>query len=310
MALLLGVLWLFHILFPYRFKLRVYAVLGRPACLLSRSRRDIAQVNLSICYPEMTCAERDDMVRRNFEHFVISFLEVSISRWGKADGRLDDVTFLGAEHLDNAMAQGKGVILVGAHFATIELGAALVRQYLGRDQPLHIVYREQKGTLFNAHMHRGRLRHVDSCINSKNSRQIVKAIRAGQIIWYAADHDHGIKNAVFAPFFGHPAATLTTTSSLAKISGTPVVMMGNYRKRDGTGYCVKFHPQLAQFPSDDSLRDASRVNQMIEAAISVEPEQYMWVHRRFKTQPELPKAALYNRDPHRKKKSGLRPRNG
>lgn len=308
-ALLLGVFWLAHRLLPYHFKLRILKALGRFVWLINRTRRHIVHVNLSICFPEMTSIERNDMGRRNFEHFFVSILEIAISWWGKADGRLDDVALHGAEHLDSAMAQGRGVILVGAHFSTIELGAALVRQHIGHDTPMHIVYREQKGALFNACMLRGRLRHVDSCINSKNSRQIVKAVRAKQIIWYAPDHDHGTGNAVFAPFFGHPAATLTTTSSMAKFCNTPVVMMGSYRNSDNTGYYVKFYPPIEQFPSDDSLQDATRVNQMIEAAIRVEPDQYMWTHRRFKTQPDRPKSDLYGLDPHRKKKFRSKPLN-
>ena len=297
-ALLLRVLWLFHQLFPYQFKLRVFRVLGRLAYRVTRARRNIAEVNLSLCFPNMSRVERDGMVRRNFEHFFISFLEIAISWWGKDEGMLDNVSFTGGEHLEEAIAQGNGVILIGAHFSTIELGAALVRRFIGEEAEFHIVYKEQKNELFNEWMLRGRNRHVQSCIHSKNSRQIVRAIRSKQIVWYAPDHDHGIRNTVFAPFFGHPAATLTTTATLAKISGARVIMMGNYRKSDNSGYCVTFYPPLDNFPSDDDLVDATRVNQLIEAAIADAPDQYMWVHRRFKTQPGLPKSALYNGNPH------------
>ncbi len=238
------------------------------------------------------------MVRRNFEHFFMSFVEIAISWWGRDDGVLDNVSFEGVGHLDNAIAQGKGVILIGAHFSTIELGAAMIKKHIGQSTPLHVVYKDQKNALFNAWMLRGRARHVESCISSKNSRQIVKTIRSKQIVWYAPDHDHGVKNTVFAPFFGHPAATLTTTATLAKISGAPVIMTGTYRKSDNSGYCVKFYPPLADFPGENDLEDATRVNQMIEAALSVAPDQYMWIHRRFKTQPGLPKSQLYNKDIH------------
>jgi len=297
-ALLLGVLRVFHKLFPYHFKLRVLQALGRLVYRVSGSRRDIAKVNLALCYPNMSSADRDAMVRRNFEHFTVSFLELAISWWGKDEGRLDNVSFVGGEYLDQAIARGKGVILIGAHFSTIELGAALVRQYIGEDAALHVVYREQKNALFNERMLKGRSQHVQSCVNSKNSRQIIKTIRSKQIVWYAPDHDHGIHNTVFAPFFGQPAATLTTTSTLAKISGAQVIMMGNYRKSDNSGYRLKFWPPMDNFPSDNDLEDATRVNQMIEAAISEMPDQYMWIHRRFKTQPGLPKSALYGSNPH------------
>ena len=295
---MLGALRLFHKLFPYHFKLRVFKALGRLAYHTARTRRGIATVNLSLCYPELSSDDRREMLRRNFEHFFVSFLELAISWWGKDEGMLDNVSFEGGEYLDQAIAAGNGVILIGAHFSTIELGAALLRRYIGNDAASHVVYREQKNALFNERMLVGRLRHVQSCINSKNSRQIVKTIRAKQIVWYAPDHDHGIKNTVFAPFFGHPAATLTTTSTLAKISGAQIIMMGNYRKSDNSGYRVKFQPPLNNFPSDDDLVDATRVNRLIEAAIAEAPDQYMWIHRRFKTQPGLPKSALYGRNPH------------
>jgi len=186
-----------HKLLPYSAKLHIFRALGRIAYPLYRSRRKIARVNVSLCFPNMPDADRKALVRRTFENFFISFLEIAISWWGKDDGILDNVSFDGTEHLDNALAKGKGVILMGAHFSTTELGAALVRKY------------------------------------------------------NAPDQDHGISNAVFAPFFAHPAATLTTTATLAKISDAPVIMMGNYRKSDNTGYCVKFLPPIDNFPSDD-----------------------------------------------------------
>lgn len=297
----LGIMWLLHILLPYRIKLRICHAIGRIAYKMIPSRRSIAEVNLSLCFPDMPVSERNHLVQRNFEHFIAALIEIAISWWGKDEGLLDNVDFEGTEHLDNAIAQGNGVILIGAHFATLELGAALVRKHIGNNTQMHVVYRSQKNDLFNAWMLRGRSRHVNSCISNKNSRQIVKAIRSKQIVWYAPDHDHGTVNTVFAPFFGHPASTLTTTSTLAKISGAPVVMMGNYRKSDNSGYTVRFQPPLENFPSDDDVQDATCVNRAIETAISEAPDQYMWIHRRFKTQPGLPKSQLYNHDPHRKK---------
>ncbi len=292
-GLLLSLLWLTHRLLPYSVKLPIFRALGRIAYRLYRSRRKVASINVALCYPDMPIADQDALVRRTFENFFISFVEIAISWWGKDDGILDKVSFEGTEHLDSALAQGRGVILMGAHFSTTELGAALVRKHIGELPELHVVYKEQKNALFNARMLRGRARHVTSCINSKNVRQILKTVRAKQIVWYAPDQDHGIKNAVFAPFFGHPAATLTTTATLAKISGAPVIMMGNYRKSNNNGYCIKFLPPLDNFPSGDDLADATRVNQQIETAISVAPDQYMWIHRRFKTQPGLHRSELY-----------------
>jgi len=255
--------------------------------------RNVMRVNLRICYPDMAPGDREQLVKSNFEQWAISFLEIAISWWGKPEDLPDNINFTGSEHLDRALAEDKGVILLGAHFSTLELGSLLVRKHIGQDRPMHIVYRTQKNPLFNAHMLRGRLRHVTSCVHSKEGRKIVKLVRSKELLWYAPDHDHGPKNAVFAPFFGHPAATLTTTSTLAQINGAAVILMGTYRNSDNGGYSVHFYPPLKNFPSNDTLLDATRVNQLIEEAVAVAPEQYMWAHRRFKTQPGLPKAALY-----------------
>jgi len=255
--------------------------------------RNVMRVNLRICYPDMAPEDREQLVKRNFEEWGISFLEIATSWWGNPEDIPDNISFVGSEHLDKALAEDNGVILLGAHFSTLELGSLLVRKHIGQDRPMHIVYRTQKNLLFNAHMLRGRLRHVTSCVHSKEGRKIVKLVRSKELLWYAPDHDHGPRNAVFAPFFGHPAATLTTTSTLAQINGAAVILMGTYRNKDDNGYSVHFYPPLENFPSDDTLLDATRVNQLIEEAVAVAPEQYMWAHRRFKTQPGLPKAALY-----------------
>ncbi len=253
-------------------------------------------VNLSICFPEMTEAERKALIKRNFEHFAVSFVEIAISWWGKSDGMLDDVEYTGTEHIDKALADGNGVILLGAHFATLELGSMLVRGHTGYDVPMHVVYRNQKNPLFNAIMLKGRHRHLTSCVDSKNPKQILKVVRAREMIWFAPDHDHRGRNGVFAPFFGHPAATLTTTSTLAQLSNAAIIVMGNYRKPDYEGYRVHFYPPLENFPSGDPVADATLVNKRIEDAIRVAPDQYMWGHRRFKTQPDLPNSALYQQE--------------
>ena len=294
-AIMLVTFRIIHKLFPHPVKLRLCHVGGRLMYRFVHGLRNVMRVNLSICYPDMPPDEREQLVKRNFEQWAISFLEIATSWWSKPEDMPDNITFVGSEHLDQALAADKGVILLGAHFSTLELGSMLVRKHIGQDRPMHIVYRTQKNALFNAHMLRGRLRHVTSCVHSKEGRKIVKLVRSKALLWFAPDHDHGPKNAVFAPFFGHPAATLTTTSTLVEISGAAAILMATYRNEKDGGYTVHFYRPLEDFPSKDPLQDATRINQLIEKAVAVAPEQYMWAHRRFKTQPGLPKAALYER---------------
>ncbi len=235
------------------------------------------------------------MVKANFEHWSISLLEIALSWWGDHEGVLDKVNFEGTDHLDSAIANNKGVLLLGIHFSSFELGGLLARKHIGADTPLNIIYRAQKRPLLNAIMNKKRLQHVDQVVESKDSRKIVKLVRAKQIVWYTVDHDHGVRNSVFAPFFGHPAATLKTTSTLVSLSGASVLVMSTHRNKDGNGYSLRFSPITEGFPSGDDVRDATLINHQVEEAINLTPEQYMWAHRRFKTQDKLAKAALYEK---------------
>ena len=258
-------------------------------------RRHIALTNLQLCFPEMNEAERQALVKRNFEEWGISLVEIAMSWFGTPEGFFDDLVIEGVEHFEEALAQDRGVILLGAHFSTIELGSLLFRLSVGRDLPVHVVYREQKNELFNHVMKKRRLRYATSIIAKSNLRQIIRRLRAKEIIWYAPDHDLGEQNSVFVPFFAQTAATLTTTSQLASIHRAPVIMMSHYRNSDRRNYTVKFAPALENFPSGDNTQDAIEINRVIERAIQQAPEQYMWIHRRFKTQPGMEKGALYSK---------------
>jgi len=233
------------------------------------------------------------MAKRNFEEWSISVLEIAMSWFGAPKGFFDELVVEGAEHFEEALDQNRGVILLGAHFSTFELGSLLFRLSVGRDLPVHVVYREQKNELFNHVMRKSRLRHATSIISKSNMRQIIRRLRAKEIVWYAPDHDMGERNSVFVPFFGQTAATLITTSQLASINQAPVIMMSHYRNPDQRSYTLKFAPAIENFPSGDHSQDAIAINRLIESAIQEAPEQYMWVHRRFKTQPGLERGALY-----------------
>lgn len=293
MALLLFALWLAHKLLPYRVNLRLCVGIGRAMYRVVPRSRNVMRVNLSLCYPDLDESAREELVKRNFEQWAISLLEIAISWWGDPEGILDNVEFIGTDHLDEAIARGKGVLLLGIHFSSFELGSLLVRKHIGPDTPMNIIYRNQKKPLLNAIMLKRRLQHVDQCVDSKDSRKIVKLVRAKQLIWYTVDHDHGRGNSVYAPFFGHPAATLKTTSTLVGIAGASALVMSTYRNKNNNGYILRLSPISEEFPTGDPVHDATLINQLVEKAIDIAPEQYMWGHRRFKTQEGLPKAALY-----------------
>ena len=196
-------------------------------------------------------------------------------------GQRHPVRIEGAEHFHGALAEGRGVVLLGAHFAVMEIiGAPLVK--LG---PVDVMYRRNRNPVWEWVQVRGRHHYFHSVLERKALRPTLRALKAGRAIWYAADQDYGPKHSVFAPFFGVSAATITATAQLARHNGSPVLLMSQHRNDADRTWTLRFEPPLPNFPSGDQRQDAARVNQAIEAAVRRRPEQYLWLHRRFKTRP-------------------------
>lgn len=279
----LGLLWLV-VQLPYRWQLRLGRALGWMMFHLAGSRRRIAERNLELCFPTLDAAGRERLLRENFASTGIAFFEMAMSWWWpKARlARLAQVE--GLEHLQQAQAEGQGVILMAAHFTTLEIGAAL----LGQLHTIDGMYREHDNALFDYIQRRGRERHnLDAtAIEREDIRAMLKVLRAGRAIWYAPDQDYGRKQSIFVPLFGIPAATVTATTKFARLGKARVIPFTQQRLADGSGYRLTVHPPLADFPGDSEEADCLRINQWVEQVISEVPEQYLWAHRRFKTRPE------------------------
>ena len=198
------------------------------------------------------------------------------------DSILSRVEFEGLDVLREAQAKGKGVILMGMHLSTLDIcGAAL-----GRYVPFDVMYRRNKNLMLEAVMTNGREQNFPEAIERNDIRRVIKNLKNGHIVWYGPDQDYGRRNAIFSPFFGVSAATITATSRIAKITGSPVVSFSHFRNPETGKYSVRISPPLEDFPSDSERDDVNRINQLIEAAVSKAPEQYWWFHRRFKTRPD------------------------
>lgn len=279
----LGVLWLITRL-PYPLLLRLGRVLGWAMYHLMRERRSIARVNLQLCLPDWSEAQREALVRENFANYGIALFEMAMAWWWppKRLARLAHIE--GLEHLQRAAAEGRGVVLMSLHFTTLEIGAAL----LGQAVTIDGMYREHDNAAFDFVQRRGRERHnADAkAVEREDVRSMLKSLRVGRAIWYAPDQDYGRKASIFVPLFGVPAATVTATSTFARLGKALVVPFTQVRLDDGSGYRLVVHPPLEDFPAGDDHADALRINQWVEQAIREHPEQYMWVHRRFKTRPE------------------------
>ncbi|MGH8353127.1 MAG: lipid A biosynthesis lauroyl acyltransferase [Pseudomonas sp.] len=276
----LGLLWLIAQL-PYAVLVRLGRGLGAVMYRGAGSRRRIAADNLRLCFPELSAAERERLLKENFASLGITFFEMAISWWWP-EARLRKLARIeGLEHLKLAQAEGQGVILLALHFTTLEMGGGL----LGMEHGLHGMYRPHKNPLFDFIQRRGREQRLLGVVEREEVRGMLKLLRAGAAIWYAPDQDYGPKQSIFVPLFGIPAATVTATSKFARLGKAKVVPMTQQRLADGSGYRVVVHPPLADFPGASEEADCLRINQWIEAAIRQCPEQYLWAHRRFKTRP-------------------------
>jgi KDO2-lipid IV(A) lauroyltransferase len=268
-------------LLPYSFQLPLGRRLGRTLAVILPRRRHIAEVNLALCLPELGPEAREALLRASFESLGIAFLEVALAWWAPAARLRPLVQVEGLANLAAALAEGKGALLLSAHFTTLEIGGRLLQGF----QPFRPIYRPTKNPLWDWAMLRSRERHVERAIDRQDVRAVLRALRANEPVWYAPDQDYGREHSVFVPFFGVPAATITATSRLAAMSGAPVVPFFQVRLPDARGYLLRIEPALADFPSGDPAADAARVNALIEARVREHPEQYLWSHRRFKTRP-------------------------
>ncbi|ROR29613.1 LpxL/LpxP family Kdo(2)-lipid IV(A) lauroyl/palmitoleoyl acyltransferase [Inmirania thermothiophila] len=268
-------------LLPYRAQLGLGTALGWLLPRLSPRHRRIVEINLGLCFPEMDAAARERLARAHFRALGIGVFEVAMSWWGREGMLRPLVRVQGIEHLDRALEEGRGVILLSAHFTTLEIGGRL----LSLIRPFSVTYRRDRHPVFGEAMQRYRERLYEHAIQRNDVRAMIRRLREGRVVWYAPDQDFRGKGAVFAPFFGVPASTNTATARFARLSGAAVVPFFARRLPRARGYELTFLPPLEGFPSGDAERDATAVNAVFERMIRTAPEQYTWVHKRFKHRP-------------------------
>ena len=267
---------------PFRLQLICGRGLGWLMYIAIPYRRRIGAINLELCFPELSNQQRSQLLREHFSAAGISMIETAISWWA-SDNQLKPLHQIeGIEHLEAARENGRGVLLMSAHFTTLEIGGRL----LSLHTPFEVMYRKHNNPLFEAVMLRSRQSHYSNVHERRSVRNIAKSLKAGNTVWYAPDQDYGRKQSIFAPFFGVPTATITATARFAKISGAAVVPFFQERLKDGSGYRLRILPEIENYPTGDDVADATTINAIIEAEVRQYPEQYLWVHRRFKTRPE------------------------
>jgi len=263
---------------PYASQLRIGRIIGRVVRVMPLAYVRIARRNIELCLPELSPDARETLLERHFESLGIGICETAMTWWSDDERVRSLAQVEGLDHLHRALARGRGVILVGGHFTTIEIGTRV----LGTVVPLSVLFRPTKNAVLSAFM-KGRIaRHAQRAIQYDDIRTLVRALKQNGAVWYAPDQSYRNKGAAMVPFFGTPAATTTSTSRLARMTGAAVLTYFPERLPDGRGYRLFIGPELEDFPSDDPIADTARFGALLEAQIRHHPEQYLWMHRRFK----------------------------
>lgn len=281
----LGILGLFLIsLLPFPSMLFLGRLLGRASAVFAKKRGHIARTNIALCFPELSEKEVEEKVRLNFENTGIGLFEMAMAGFWPSWRVRNLLKVRGIEHVNKATINGQGMIFLGAHFLTLEMGSSA----LGITHPSSLVYRKHSNPVLDYWFYRGRIRENKALIDRKDFKNMLRTLKTGGSLWYAPDHDYGKhKSSVFAPFFAvENANTITGTSTLARVKNTCVLPMFLRRLPGTEGYELIFYPPLENFPSDDIVADTKVTNEQIGKMIMECDDQYMWMHRRFKTRPE------------------------
>ena len=261
------------------------AGVGWLALRLLPDRREAARANLALCMPELDDTQRDALLQANFRDVGIGLFEFARAWWGDATPMRRSARIEGLEILQALQAEGRGVLLVSGHFMTLEMCGRLLCDHVD----LAGMYRKHRSPVMEWAVLRGRLRYASAMFGNGDTRAAIRHLKRGGFLWYAPDQDMRGKDTVFAPFFGIPAATITATHQFSRMTGCAVVPFFHKRthhRHEGDRYVLRIGQPLAPFPTEDAVADTSAVNAAIEDMVREAPSQYLWLHRRFKRQPE------------------------
>lgn len=287
----LGVFILYTISWlPFKLQLFMGRMLGRLLMKLGSKRKHVALTNLRLCFPEKSEDELQILLKKNFENTGIALFETGMGWWWP-DWRVKrKFKVKGLEHLEKARREGNGVLLLAMHYLSVEMNARGV----GYGHPMVVFYRPHNNQLMEFFQFRGRGRSNKYMLGKRDVKGLMKALRDGEACIYLPDQDYGRNRSVFVPFFAvKEAATTTGTLIFARQKNVETMMIIPVRNDDGSGYTLEIMPPLEDFPTKDNIADVTRINQELEKAISRKPEQYMWLHRRFKTRPNPDDVSLY-----------------
>jgi Kdo2-lipid IVA lauroyltransferase/acyltransferase len=263
---------------PYAWLVRLGNGLGWLMVRLPLPFTRTALRNMELCLPELDHAARQKLLLAHYRSLGIGLFEIAFSWWAPPQRVNDLMVVVGREHLEAALARGRGVIFLAAHFTTLEMGGRL----LASVHPTSFLYRPTKNELVAWFLARCRCRFGGRPIPRDDIRAMISALKHNECVWYAPDQSYRKKGAQMVELFGIPAATNTFTSRLARMTGATVLPFFFERLPDGRGYKGVIYPEFDNFPGECAVADTVRFNHLIEAHVRLFPEQYLWIHRRFK----------------------------
>lgn len=267
---------------PFSWQHRLGRGLGWILLQFGPKRREVTRINLELAFPEWTPEQREHVVREHFAAAGIGVLE-TVSGWWAGSARFTGrYTIEGLEHLDQALAGGRGALLVSAHFTDLEILARI----LSLHRRFAAMYRPNRNPVVDYLFKRNREFHTLGAIERNDIKGLLRSLKRNAPVWYAPDQGGSGRQYVVVPFFAEPASTQTATHRIAKVSKAPVLPFFGRRLPDGR-YLLTIAPALADFPSDDAAADTARINRLIETAVLAAPEQYFWSHRRYKAREGL-----------------------
>ncbi len=266
---------------PVSWLYRLGAALGAFSIHVAPYRRRVCATNIRLCFPEYTPEQQAQLVRDCFQSMGISLIETLLA-WLGSDKKLSALTLNveGLENLHRLSENGdaSGALCLGFHFTTLEIIGRLLSKHLS----FALFYRSHLNPLFDYFMAKSRARYAYKILEREDLRGLIRVVQQGVPMWYAPDQDYGRKVSVFAPFFNIPTATITMPAKMARRFNLKVFPITYYRDKEYR-YHIDIQPALENYPSEDEVENATRINQILEAAIRAHPEQYLWQHRRFKT---------------------------
>jgi len=275
------ILWLIHFL-PFRAIVAIGSGLGLLLYLVAAERRRVGAINLKLCFPDMSDEARSKLLRDHFRMFGRGLIERSILWWSSAERISGLIRVEGVEHFE--AVKGKPAILLTPHFVGMDTGG----QWIAQQIDTVCMYANQKSVYLTELLLNKRARFRNQYLYSRQQglRPILKGMRSGMPFIYPPDQDQGVRDGAFIPFFGVPAATMTSVPRIAQMTGAKILPSITRLLPGGAGYVLTFYPAWENYPSGDDIADTRRMNEFIEARVREMPEQYFWLHKRFKTRPE------------------------